>query len=95
MPAEEPQRWKAEVHSAGTLGWMLFCCFPGRAEAGEAGDAGRVCLCCRRLHRGVAPVYRSPLLSASGGSASAAAPGAPPGSGRCSAGSWRVQLRQM
>lgn len=95
MPEEEQLRWKAEVHSAGILGWMLFCYSPGRAEAAEAGDAGMAHLCCRRLHRDATPVYRSPLLSASGGSAFAAAPGAPPGSGRCSAESWRVQRRQM
>lgn len=86
MPGEESQRWKAVVQLAAWLGWLPFCCFPGRAEAGEGGDTGKVCLKYRRLHQGVAPVYRSPLLSASGGSAFAAAPSAPPGSGQYSVG---------
>lgn len=86
MPGEEPQRWKAELQLAEKLDWLPFCCLPGRAEAGEGGDAGRVCLWYRRLHRGVAPAYRSPPLSASGGSAFAAAHAAPPGSGQCSVG---------
>jgi len=82
MPGEEQQRWRAEVQ----LGRMPLCCLPGRAGAGEGEDAGRVRLWNRMLHRGGAPVDRSPRLSASDGSAFAEAPGAPPGSGRCSAG---------
>lgn len=86
MPGEEPQRWKAEMQLAGWLGWLPLCCLPGRAGAGEGEDAVRVCLRHRTLHRGVAPVYRSLLLSAFDGSAFAEAPGAPPGSGQCSVG---------
>lgn len=86
MPGEEPQKWKAEVQLVGLSGWLPFCFLPGTAEAGEGGDAGRVCLLYKRLHRGVAPVYRSPLLSAFGVSAFAGAPAAPPESGQCSAG---------
>lgn len=44
MPGEEPQRWKAEMHLAGLLGCQPFCCLPDRAEEGEGGDAGTVCL---------------------------------------------------
>lgn len=83
MPRVEPQKWKAEVELTGWLGWLPFCCLPSRAEATEGGDAERVCRWYRRLHQGVAPVYISPLLSAFDGSAFAAAPAAPPGSGQC------------
>lgn len=95
MPGEERQRRTAEVWLAGYLGWLPFCRLPGRAEAGGGGVAGRMCLWYRRLHRGVAPVYRSPLLSAFDGSAFAEGPGAPPVSGRCSVGPERAQLRLM
>lgn len=44
MPGEEQQRWKSELQLAVLLGWLPFCCLLGRAEAGEGGDAGRVCL---------------------------------------------------
>ncbi len=74
---------------------MPFCCLLGIAEAKEGGDAEKVYLWYRRLHQGVAPVYRSPLLSASGGSAFAAAPAAPLGSGQYSVGPLTVRLRQM
>lgn len=84
MPGEEPQRWKAEVQLAVSLDWQPFCCLPGRAEAEERGVVGKVYLWYRMLLQGVVPVDRSPLLSASGGSAFAAAPAAPPGSARYS-----------
>lgn len=66
---------------------MPFYCLPGRAEAQKGEDVGQVCLCYRMLHQGVGPVYRSPLLSASGEFVFAATPEAPPGSKLCSAGS--------
>lgn len=94
MLEEESQYLKAEVQSAASSDWLPFCCLPGRAEEVEGGDAGKVCLQYRRLRQGVAPVYRCPLLSASGGSAFAAAPAAPPGSEQYSIGPLRVQPRQ-
>lgn len=95
MPGEEPQRWRACVPLAGMLGCSTFCYLQGRAEAREEGDAGRVCLWCKKPHQGVEPACRFLLLSASGGSAFAAALAAPPGSVQCSAGPLRVLLRQM
>lgn len=86
MPGEESQKWKAEVLLAGWLGWLLSCFLPGTAEAGEGRDAVRVCLLYKRLHQGLTPVYRFPPLSASGVSAFAVTPAAPPGSGQCLAG---------
>lgn len=50
--------------------------------AEEGGVVGKVFLSYRMLLQGVVPVDRSPLLSAFGGSAFAAAPAAPPGSGQ-------------
>lgn len=86
MLGEEPQRWKAEMLLSEELGWLPFCRLLGRAEAEEGEDAGMVYLLYRRLHRGVAPAYRSLLLSASGGSVFAAALAAPPGLGQYSVG---------
>lgn len=85
MPREEPQRWEAEEQLSGQQDWGPFCSLPGRAETGEGRDAGRAHQCYRMLLQGVAPVCRSPLLSASGGSAVAAALEAPQGSEQCSA----------
>lgn len=87
MLGEESPRSKAEVHLAALLDLLLFWYLPGRAEAEEKEDVEQVYLWDRKLLQGAAPVYRSPLLSASDGSAFAAAPVALPGSGQCLTGS--------
>lgn len=87
MPREESQMWKSQVHMAVNLDLHHFYCLPDTAEEVEEEGAGKGSLGYRMLHQGVAPVYRFPLLSASGGSASAGALAAPPESGQYSAGS--------
>lgn len=82
MPGEESRNRKAEGPFPVELDLPPSCSLSGTAEEGEEVGAEEGSLACRMPRRGVAPVYRFPLLSASGGSAFAGAHAAPPGSGK-------------